>query len=305
MEYTSRNLLIHPTPSDGTASTVVNVTPEIAGWNFISFQVRHLREGEPWRFSSNEREMAIVNLSGRYDVDTNFGRWDSFGGRSSVFSGPGELVYLPRHAEGSLTAKASGEVAVAWATTEEDHAPFYRSAEEIQSCIRGGDTATRQINLLLPPDFPVQRLVLVEVYTPPGSWSSYPPHKHDIHRVNNAGQVVEADLEEIYYFRFDKPEGYALQQVYTDSTSPLHQAGQPIDAVLRVGDNDVVVVPEGYHPVCSPPGYWTYYLNVLAGSAQSLANTEDPRYAWVKESYSSTDGRLPLYPLHTKLRYER
>jgi len=137
--------------------------------------------------------------------------------------------------------------------------------------------------------------VLVEVYTPGGSWSSYPPHKHDVHKTDAAGNLIEADLEEIYYYKLDRPEGYAFQRIYTDSESPLQQAGHPIDAVVLARDNDAVIVPEGYHPVASPPGYTTYYLNVLAGSAQSLANSDDPQYAWVKGCYTSRDARVPIY----------
>jgi 5-deoxy-glucuronate isomerase len=139
--------------------------------------------------------------------------------------------------------------------------------------------------------------VLVEVYTPGGNWSSYPPHKHDIHKTDAAGTVLEADLEEIYYYKLDRLEGFAFQRVYTDADSPLHRAGYPIDALLLARNDDAVLVPEGYHPVTSPPGYTTYYLNVLAGSAQSLANSEDPRYAWVREQYAGRDARVPIYKL--------
>jgi 5-deoxy-glucuronate isomerase len=107
--------------------------------------------------------------------------------------------------------------------------------------------------------------------------------------------LVEADLEEIYFFKLDKPEGYAYQRVYTDEGSPIHQAGFPIDAVMKCEDNCAVLVPEGYHPVVCAPGCTAYCFNVLAGSAQSLANQEDPKYAWVKNSYKGMDERLPLY----------
>jgi 5-deoxy-glucuronate isomerase len=112
--------------------------------------------------------------------------------------------------------------------------------------------------------------------------------------------VLEADLEEIYFYKLDRPEGFAFQRIYTAPESPLQQAGLPIDAVLLARDNDIVLVPEGYHPVSSPPGYTTYYLNVLAGSAQSLANSEDPRYTWVKESYRSRDPRVPIYDITSR-----
>jgi len=165
----------------------------------------------------------------------------------------------------------------------------------VSSGVRGGDNVSRQINDLLPPGSPVHRLVLVEIYTPSGNWSSYPPHKHDVHIENAEGKLIEADLEEVYFYRIDRPEGFAYQRVYTDERSPLHQAGQPIDALVRVGHNQAVLVPEGYHPVVSMHGCTTYYLNVLAGNAQSLANQDDPNYSWVKHNYTKVDNRLPLY----------
>jgi 5-deoxy-glucuronate isomerase len=177
----------------------------------------------------------------------------------------------------------------------EDHAPVLVTPAKVEIEIRGGDHATRQINRIMPPGFPCQRLVVVEVYTPDGNWSSYPPHKHDVHTVDAHGYLLQADLDEIYYYQIDKPEGYALQRVYTDADSPLHRAGFPIDAAVIARNDDVVLIPEGYHPVSSPVGYTTYYLNVLAGSAQSLAAQDDPQFAWVKDSYQSLDPRVPIY----------
>ena len=194
-------------------------------------------------------------------------------------------LYLPRQTEFEVTADEDGEFAVTWVPTDEDHAPWLIEPRQVARSIRGGDNVSRQINDLLPPNSPVQRLVLVEVYTPSGNWSSYPPHKHDCHVLDAAGTLIEADLEEVYFYKIDRPEGYAYQRIYTDENSPLHKAGQPIDALMRADNNCAVLVPEGYHPVVSAPGYTTYYLNVLAGSAQSLANQMDPRYRWVKDSY--------------------
>ena len=202
-----------------------------------------------------------------------------------------------------VNAETACEFAVALAPTDQDHQPLLVTPGDIEIEIRGGDHATRQINNIIPPGFPCQRLVVVEVYTPGGNWSSYPPHKHDVHKTNPEGKVMEADLEEIYFYKFNRPEGFAFQRIYTAPESPLQRAGFPIDAVLLAGNNDVVLVPEGYHPVSSPPGYTTYYLNVLAGSAQSLANSEDPRYTWVKENYQSRDPRVPLYEIKTGVRY--
>jgi 5-deoxy-glucuronate isomerase len=295
MQYTAENILVCPNNDPRDPDLLLSITPEQAGWDYISFQARRLSTGQSWSFSSDANELAIVNLSGRYSVRSNRGAWIGIGGRENVFAGAGHALYLPRQTDFTITADAGGEFAVTWVPSDEDHDPWLIKPEAVPVSIRGGDNVTRQINDLLPPGSPVHRLVLVEVYTPSGNWSSYPPHKHDVHIEDEEGNLVEADLEEVYFYKIDKPEGFAYQRVYTDENSPLHQAGQPIDALVRAENNCAVLVPEGYHPVVSAPGYTTYYLNVLAGSAQSLANQDDPNFTWVKEAYEGIDGRLPLY----------
>ncbi len=298
MQYTAQNVLVCPAGADGVGADpdlILSITPEQAGWDFISFQARRLAAGQSWRFATGECELAFVNLSGVYDVQSSRGAWSAIGGRRSVFESAAHALYLPRHTDFTVTAAQAGDFAVTWVPTDEDHDPWLIRPQDVPISVRGGDNASRQINDLLPPGSPVQRLVLVEVYTPSGNWSSYPGHKHDVHIQDAQGNLVEADLEEVYFYKIDRPEGYAYQRVYTDEHSPLHQAGYPIDALVCARDNCAVIVPEGYHPVVSAPGYTTYYLNVLAGSAQSLANQDDPAYAWVKDSYKGVDPRLPLY----------
>ena len=293
-KYDQSNLIVHPGNSPDS-DIVVEVTPELAGWDDIQFQLHRLDAQRSWTFTTGNHEMAIVLLSGRIRVESDRGRWSHIGERDSVFHGLPFALYLPRHTSLTVNAETACEYAVALAPTDQDHQPRLVTPGDIEIEIRGGDQATRQINNIIPPGFPCHRLVVVEVYTPGGNWSSYPPHKHDIHKTDQKGNVLEADLEEVYFYKLDRPEGFAFQRIYTNSESPLHRAGFPIDAVLLARNNDVVLVPEGYHPVSSPPGYTTYYLNVLAGSAQSLANSEDPSYSWVKESYRSRDPRIPIY----------
>lgn len=295
MQYTPDNILACPVQDPRDPDLILSITPESAGWDHISFQARKLSPGASWSFETGECELAFVNLTGRYRVESNRGAWPDIGGRSSVFTGAAHALYLPRRTSFTVTAQEGGEFAVTWVPTDQDHAPWLIRPQDVPISIRGGDNASRQINDLLPPGSPVQSLVLVEVYTPSGNWSSYPGHKHDVHIEDEHGNLIEADLEEVYFYKIDRPEGYAYQRVYTDEHSPLHQAGYPIDALVCARDNCAVLVPEGYHPVVSAPGYTTYYLNVLAGSAQSLANQDDPRYAWVKNTYQSVDPRLPLY----------
>jgi len=158
-------------------------------------------------------------------------------------------------------------------------APF--SISVIGSDLDADDRVGGQIVDVMRPDFPADRLIVVEVYTPGGNWSSYPPHKHDVHNPPH-----EVDLEEIYYYRIRRQEGYAIQKVYT--------ADRRIDATLTVRDGELVLVPEGYHPVVAAHGYDVYYLNALAGSARSMAASDDPDYAWVRQEWTEQDPRLPM-----------
>ena len=294
MQYTVENILVRPSTDPQDQDLILGVTPHSAGWDFISFQARRLSMGNQWSFNSSENELAIVILSGAISINSNRGNWDHIE-RENVWTSAATALYLPRGAEFTVTAARDSEFAVTWVPTDEDHEAWLIQPQDIPISIRGGDNVSRQINDLLPPGSPVHRLILVEVYTPSGNWSSYPPHKHDVHIEDEVGNLVEADLEEVYFYKIDKPEGYAYQRVYTDENSPLQQAGYPIDALVKAQNNCAVLIPEGYHPVVSAPGYTTYYLNVLAGSAQSLANQDDPHYSWVKESYKGVDPRLPLY----------
>ena len=294
MKYDAGNLIVHPGSADDP-DVVVEVHPEAAGWDFIHFQVRKLAPGGLWRRETDSHELAIVVLGGTIHVNSDRGNWEDVGERESVFSGPPSAVYLPRDTSFSVRAEKDAEFAVAWVETDEDHPAQVIWPDDVPVEIRGGDNATRQINGIVPPGFDCHRLVLVEVYTPSGGWSSYPPHKHDVHRTDEDGNLVEADLEEVYFYKIDRPDGYAYQRVYTDEHSPLHQAGFPIDDVMIARSDDIILVPEGYHPVVCPPGYTTYYLNVLAGSAQSLANMDDPRYGWVKDTYTKMNNAVPIY----------
>jgi 5-deoxy-glucuronate isomerase len=253
-----------------------------------------LSAGKDWSFGSGANELALIVLSGAIAVRSNRGQWNGLE-RQDVWTSAATALYLPRGTDFTVSAERDSEFAVTWVPTDEDHEPWLIQPQAVPISVRGGDNVSRQINDLLPPGSPVHRLMLVEVYTPSGNWSSYPPHKHDVHIEDESGNLVEADLEEVYFYKLDKPDGYAYQRVYTDENSPLQQAGYPIEALVKAQNNCAVLVPEGYHPVVSAPGYTTYYLNVLAGSAQSLANQDDPRYAWVKKTYQGVDPRLPLY----------
>jgi 5-deoxy-glucuronate isomerase len=268
---------------------ITRVTPAQAGWRLLTVEVRRLHAGQRWTTHTGEQEAVLVVLGGQGAAASNRGTWPHIGARPHVFAGKPHALYLPRQTALEIEATSPVlEIACGWAPTDRDYPARLVTPAEVQVELRGGASASRQIHSIVPPGFPCHRLVCVEVYTPGGNWSSYPPHKHDVHRVAPDGTVLEADLEEVYYYRFDRPEGFALQRLYTGDGA--------LDTAVVARDHDIVLVPEGYHPVCAAFGYTCYYLNFLAGSAQSLANSEDPAHAWVKALWTTRDPRLPIVP---------
>ncbi len=258
-----------------------------AGWNFINMEARRMQQGESWSVETGDFEYGIILLSGNYTVDSDKGHWETVDGRSNVFSGIAHTLYLPRHTSFTLTATSEAlDIAYAWVASDTDYPAKFKTPQEAAIEIRGGDNATRQINSLIEPGFGCQKIVAVEVYTPSGNWSSFPPHKHDERIVDSEGLVLEARLEETYFFKIENPEGYAIQQVYTSDGR--------LDEIMRVKTNDLVLVPEGYHPVVAEHGYNCYYLNFLAGSDQSLASTQEPKNVWIFNSWKGLDPRIPM-----------
>jgi 5-deoxy-glucuronate isomerase len=251
------------------------------GYEFLSLESRQMEQGKKYSGETGANELAIVVLGGVCSVKSSRGEWLRFGKRATVFDGLPYTLYLPINTSFEVTADTNCDLAFCYSRAEEEYPPCLVTPDTVGIEIRGGGNATRQINSMLPPSFPAHRLIIVEVYTPAGSWSSFPPHKHDVH--NPPGEV---DLEEIYYYRIDRPEGFAIQKVYT--------ADGRIDETLTVRDGELVLVPEGYHPVVAAHGYNVYYLNALAGSARSLAASDDPNYAWVRGTWQTQDPRVPM-----------
>lgn len=273
-------------PGDATA-VYQHISREDGGWQYLNFAARTMRRGEVWKDNTGDNEYAIILLGGNYRVNTDKGSWATVNGRKDVFSGMAHSLYLPRHTSFELIAESDLlDIAYGWCATDLDFDPVFKRPEAVQIEIRGGDNATRQINDLLGPGFPCHRLVAVEVYTPSGNWSSFPAHKHDERLVDTQGVLLEARLEETYFYKISKPQGYAIQRVYTADGS--------LNEIAVARHNDVVLVPKGYHPVVAGHGYDVYYLNFLAGSDQSLANTPDPEHAWIFGTWKGTDERIPM-----------
>jgi 5-deoxy-glucuronate isomerase len=281
MSHYTESLLIKPRSALSSLEETLVVTPDSTGFAYLTFRIRKMLGGEKVSFKTGDCELGIVVLGGRCSVDSTAGSWLDFGGRAHVFDGLPYALYLSIETEFTVSATTDCEIALCFSRAEEKFPARLITPGEVEVEVRGGANATRQINHILKPEFPAQRLLLVEVYTPSGNWSSYPPHKHDVHSPPD-----EVDLEEIYYYKIDRPEGYAIQRVYTPDGR--------IDQTLTVRDGELVLIPEGYHLVVAAHGYNVYYLNALAGSARSMAASDDPAYAWVRQSWTEQDPRVPL-----------
>ncbi len=270
------------------------VTSEMAGWKYLNFEARNLKRGETIYGNTRQNEYLFVLLGGNFSVSTPQGNWKTENGRKNVFSGLPHAAYLPPQTEFTLKAESKElDIACGWCPAEGFHEFQFIGPEDVQNNgieLRGGDNASRQINSILPPGSKCHRLVCVEVYTPSGNWSSFPAHKHDTRKTDlKTGMVTEACLEEFYFYKIDKPQGFAMQKIYTDDRA--------LDEIVEANNNDLVLVPRGYHPVVAGHGYNVYYLNFLAGSDQSLANSDDPNHKWIYGTWKGMDPRIPLVTL--------
>ncbi len=284
MARNSSKLLVPAGSKNAASGSLIRTTPESTGFDFITFEARRLNSGEICEGTTGRNELAIVMLGGTLSIESSAGSWQGVGRRANVFAGMPYAVYLPLGVSYKISADTPCEFAMCWCPADRSFPARLITPADVEIEIRGGVNATRQINKIIQPEFAAQRLLIVEVYTPGGNWSSYPPHKHDVHEPPG-----EVDLEEIYYYRIDRPEGYAIQRVYTSDGR--------LDETITVRDGEIVLIPEGYHPVVAAHGYNVYYLNVLAGSARSMAASDDPDYAWVRKTWTDTDPRVPLVRL--------
>jgi 5-deoxy-glucuronate isomerase len=260
--------------------TLLTLPREQAKWEWMSFFVHRLLPGDKYETVTNGEESAFVILGGSCRADWGDGAV-SIGKRADVFDGFPYAVYLPSNNTISFIADTLCEIAECRVPSTARLDPRVIRPADVSTSLRGGNNASRQIVDIMTPDFPADRLMVIEVYTPGGNWSSYPPHKHDVHN-----PPTEVDLDEIYYYRMRQPQAFALQRLYSDED----RLGRTIEA----RDGDVVLVRSGFHPVVAGPGYDVYYLNFLAGSSRALAVTEDPSHVWIRSTWSQTDPRLPL-----------
>jgi 5-deoxy-glucuronate isomerase len=274
--------------SDGPFATVV--TPESAGWAYSGLRVADLAPNAQVEIETGPDEALVLPLTGSATVHIGS---VSFGltGRASVFDRVSDFCYVPIGSSVRIETETGGRFAIPTARATRRLEPRYVPADDVPVEIRGAGQATRQVNNFCAPDtFETARLCAVEVLTPAGNWSSYPPHKHDEDRPG------EAVLEEIYYFEVESTvdtPGMGYQRAYRPGPD------RPVDLCVEVRSGDVVLIPHGYHgPSMAPPGYPLYYLNVLAGPAdrRSMAFSDDPAHHWIRASWADhlIDPRVPM-----------
>lgn len=259
-------LLVKP---NGKSGLVTHVTPESAGWTYVGFDLHRLTPGETVSAETGDREVCLVYVSGKGCASAGGSNFGQLGERMSPFEGLPAAVYVPAGSNWSVTATTDLELAVCSAPGKADsHPPRVISTGELSQEKRGKGSNTRHVTNILPEDRPADSLLVVEVITPAGNTSSYPPHKHDADDLPR-----ESQLEETYYHRLNPPQGFGFQRVYTDDRS--------LDEAMAVEDGDVTLVPKGYHPCATCHGYDLYYLNVMAGPTRTWKFHNAAEHEWL------------------------
>ncbi|WP_374394642.1 5-deoxy-glucuronate isomerase [Sphingopyxis sp.] len=259
------SLLVRPHAPDDDG-TLLDITPESAGWKYVGFRVVQLAAGARYNHVEDGREACLVILTGTVSVDAGGEHFGDIGGRETVFDGAATSVYVPAGHRYTIEATSDAEIAICTAPGSGVGAVRLIRSDAVE--VRGQGTNTRHVRNILSDADEAESLLVVEVITPGGHWSSYPPHKHD-----RDAFPEETFLEETYYHRLSPPQGFAFQRVYTDA--------RDIDETMAVEDGDVVMVPRGYHPVGAPHGYDLYYLNVMAGPRRNWVFRNDPAHEWI------------------------
>jgi 5-deoxy-glucuronate isomerase len=255
------------TPTPGFSEIV---KPGDAGLARIGFEMLCLKAGETATRKAEEKETALVILSGTAAVRGPGFAFDGIGARANVFSGKATMVYVPAANSVTVRAETDLEIAVCQALSDRQGKPQLIQPGAVKEVSIGKDNWRRTAYMLVDEAVPAQYLFIGEAIVPPGNWSSFPPHRHDFDALPD-----EVDMEEIYFFRFDRPHGFGIQRIYTDDRS--------IDETLVVEENDTVLIPKGYHPVVNAPGYSMYYLWIMAGVNRKFISRQDPNHRWVAQ----------------------
>jgi 5-deoxy-glucuronate isomerase len=279
----------------GRDDVTVSVDPDQAGWRYLSFRAVALKRGETVDAGAYGQEAVVVAIGGggaRVDVTGHPSL--VLPGRSGPFAALPWAAYLPPEVPGRVIgqpdgSRSDGRVLVAIAEAPRSGIghpagrPVLIDPGDVEVEVRGAGNATRQINKIVQPGFAADRLEVVEVLTPSGNWSSWPPHKHDTDHMPD-----EAVLEEVYYYQFERPGAWGVQRLY--------RADRSRDCLWEVRHGDLVLVTDGYHPFVAAHGWDAYYLNALAGDRRTMACSFDPDLDWTRAAWTdlAPDPRVPL-----------
>ncbi|MEL6550125.1 MAG: 5-deoxy-glucuronate isomerase [Pseudomonadota bacterium] len=256
----------------GTSGEVHRITPESAGWRYVGFSLHRLREGDSASDTTGGREVIIVLVEGKAHLQGAGQDWGVLGDRMDVFEkSPPHSLYLPNGTDWTARAETDCTIAVCSAPGHGGHDAQRIGPSGISLTERGKGTNTRYINnIAMEAEDVADSLLVTEVFTPAGHWSSYPSHRHD---EDDYPRITY--LEETYYHRLNPNTGFGIQRVYTDDGT--------LDETMAVKDGDVVLVPRGHHPCGAPYGFEMYYLNVMAGPLRKWRFVAAPEVQWIMD----------------------
>jgi len=245
--------------------------PGDAGMQHLSFGMLALAPGQKHSFQPCDQETALVLLKGAALVTGDGLARQAIGPRADLFQDKPWTVMIPAQGAVEVEATADCEMAVCPAPSTRKGEAFVVGPEKVKEIALGKPGFQRRALMIVTEEVPADWLFIGEAIVGPANWASFPPHRHDFDDLPH-----EVDMEEIYYFRFDRPQGFGIQKLYTDNRS--------IDETLTVQDHHTVLIPEGYHPVCTAPGYSMYYLWIMAGKHRKFLSRIDPEHRWIVQA---------------------
>ena len=260
-------LLLKP---QGQHGKVHDVSPGSAGWGYVGFQLYKLKAGDEVSSDTGTDEAILVLVEGKAELQAAGVDFGLMGERMNVFERkPPHALYTPGQSHWQVQARTECTLAVCLAPGSGKYPAQRLGPEGIALLQRGQGSNTRFIyNIAMEQRDVAESLLVTEVFTPQGNWSSYPPHRHDVDDYPNITY-----LEETYYHRLNPANGYAHQRVFCEDGS--------LDESMAVADGDVVLVPKGHHPCGAPYGIDLYYLNVMAGPMRKWRFQNHPDFDWI------------------------
>jgi 5-deoxy-glucuronate isomerase len=244
------------------------ITKENSSLGMLEVDMLGLKEGESKIYDENNKEYALVILSGKCSVNGNDFIYENIGKRKNVFDGAATAVYIPGNRKFTIKATEDVSIAVCKSPAEADFEPVLVKPEDVIIKDLGKDGWKRQAHFIVDERIQANLIYVGEAYVKSGMWASYPPHKHD-----EDNMPEEGFLEEIYYYEFDKPAGFGIQRVYSREGD--------INETYTVKTGDIVEIPKGYHPFCCAPGYDAYYLWIMAGKNRGFYMTTEDGHKWL------------------------